>query len=155
MNRKLSLAAAMLACLSASPAAAADPNRFFHEQAERARVGGYVGLTFSFVRTAKGQPAPNLRLGMGARHLSGAAASAPFGAPRSAVELDLSAKGQPNLYFGGRRLSAARGGSGWGTGETLLVIAGVAAAVLLATQLGGSDDNHDDEQCMIEPELCD
>jgi hypothetical protein len=90
---------------------------------------------------------------MGARHLSGATAAAPIGAPRSSVELDLSASGKPNLYLGGRRLSAAEGG-GWGTGETLLVIAGVVGAVFLATQLGGSDDD-DDEQCMIEPELCD
>jgi hypothetical protein len=153
MNRKLSLVAAALACLSASPAPAADLRQLVHEQPERSRIGGYVGVTISLARTAGREHAPSLRLGMGARHLSGATAAAPIGAPRSSVELDLSASGKPNLYLGGRRLSAAEGG-GWGTGETLLVIAGVVGAVFLATQLGGSDDD-DDEQCMIEPELCD
>jgi hypothetical protein len=139
--------------VSASPAAAADLRQLINEQPERPRIGGYVGVTLSLARTARREHAPGLRLGMGARHLSGPMAAATFGAPHNAVELDLSARGRPNLYLGGRLLSAAEGG-GWGTGETLLVIAGFAGAVLLATQLGESDDD-DDEQCMIEPELCD
>ena len=153
MGRKLSLVAAALACLAASPAPAADPNMFLHEQSGRTRVGGYVGLTFSLMRTDRREQVPSLRLGMGARQSAGAASPALFSAPRS-LELGLSAKGSPNLYLGGRRLSVAEGGGGWGTGETLLAIAGVAAVVVLATQLGGSDDDDDDEQCLIEPELC-
>lgn len=153
MYRKISLAAAGVACLSASPAAAADPSPFFQDQ-QRASVGGYVGITLSLVKSGRTDSAPHLRLGMGARRSGETGSRDLAGASRNAVELDLTAKGKPNLYLGGRRLSAAEGGSGWGTGETLLVIAGVAAAILLATQLGGSDDD-DDERCMIEPELCD
>ena len=154
MYRKLSLVAAGFACLAASPATAADQNRFYHDQPQRAGLGGYVGITLSLLQSGRKQPATNLRLGMGARPSSQAGSYALTGTRRNAVELDLTAKGKPNLYLGGRRLSAAEGGNGWGTGETLLVIAGVAAAILLATQLGGSDDDDDDEQCFIEPELC-
>jgi hypothetical protein len=152
---KLSAAAAILGCLSASPAAAADPNQFFHEPSERTRSGGFLGATISILPSDRRTSGPGLRLGLGLQPHGSGKISGLAGAPRtSAIQLDFTVARRPAIYLGGRRLSAAEGGGGWGTGETVLAIAGVAAAVFLATQLGGSDDD-DDEQCMIEPELCD
>lgn len=151
---KLSAAAAILGCLSASPAAAADPNQFFHEPSERTRSGGFLGATISILSSDRRTRGPGFRLGLGLQPHGSGRISGLSGAPRtSAIQLDFTVARRPAIYLGGRRLSAAEGG-GWGTGETVLAIAGVAAAVFLATQLGGSDDD-DDEQCMIEPELCD
>jgi hypothetical protein len=153
---RLSVAAATLACLSASPVAAANPGDYFPAHSQQTRVGAYVGATISLLRTSRDSIGPSLRLGIGSRQQSSPVATELIGAPRTSVtELDLTASRRPQFYLGGRNLSAAEGSGGWGTGEVMLAIAGAAGAILLVTAVAGSDDDDDDEQCMIEPELCD
>lgn len=154
MGWRRSVAAVSLACLVASPAAAANPGDFIHEPYAQGRASGYVGATVSILKSDSPAAGPALRLGLGTRYQAGSMAAASIGAAsRSAVELDLTRR--PKLYVGGRRLSAAEGGGGLSTGEVLLAIAGAAAAVFLITTLASSDDDDDDDQCLIEPELCD
>jgi len=155
MGWKLSVAAAISACLSASPAAAANLDNYFPGHSEHERVGAYVGATVSILRSGRGPAAPSLRLGIGSHRQSGLGSTGLIAEPRSSVvELDLTSKRRPELYLGGRSLSAAENGNGWGTGEVILAIAGAAGAVFLITALADSGDD-DDDRCLIEPELCD
>lgn len=154
MTRKPFLTSLLLGSLAASQPASAEPGIIFYDQPERSRIGGYAGVTLSLARTQRNEQMARLRLGLGTRH------QAPIGAratpPRqSLLELEPLGGKRPALYLGGQRLSAAGGNGGWGTGETLLALVGVAGALFLATQLDDKDDEDDDEQCMIEPYLCD
>jgi hypothetical protein len=154
MGWRCSAAAAILGCLAAGSAAAANPGGFFHQNDEQSRAGAYIGVTLSVLTSDAPTAGPGLRLGLGTGYQAGSNTFGSTGAaPKSAIALDLTRR--PDIYVGGRRLSAAKDGSGWSTGEVILAIAGAAAAVLLVTELTSSDDNDDDERCMIEPELCD
>lgn len=149
MRLKHFVPAVMIGAILSSPARSAEVNFMHLDQAGQSRASGFIGASISLRRSDKGQTVPVLGFGMGASPWSPSGQTA-----KNIIELDPAGAKGPQVYIGGRKLQAAEGDGGIGAGAIVLAVVAAAAAALLISQAGDSDD-HDDEQCMIEPELCD
>lgn len=152
MYLKSCIGVAISACLMAHPAMAADPRNAVFANEARSTTSPYVGASISFRGDVQKGLAPRLGLDAGVSQRVPVGSMA-IGTATRAPLIELQPKTE--LKVRGRSLSAADKGGSPGVGKILLAIAAAAGAALLVSQLADSDDERDDERCMIEPELCD
>lgn len=142
----------VISALLTAPGAAADSLDLSAGGSDQYLASAHAGATISLSRSGEGNAQPRLSFGFGMRRRS----AEPHTSAPGLIEYRPIAPKYDRLYFGGRRLAAAEGGTGLGTGEILLIIAGIAASAFVVTQLNNADDERDNDherRCLV-PEGC-
>lgn len=138
----------------ANPALAADPHDFAFTPNHRESSSMYVGATVSFTGTRQKRLAPSFALDAGARRSGPATGHLAAIQPRAPLLMLQPGADGTEVRLGGRSLWA-KGDGGPDAGTILLALAAAAGGAFLVSQIVDSDKDKDDDQCMIEPELCD
>jgi hypothetical protein len=147
--------AVVIGSLIATPALAADPRNMAFADQLHGSTSPYVGVSVSLNGNSTKGLSPAFGLDAGVRPRGPESRPSTSLASRTPLFEVQPAAGGSEIRLRGRSLSATDKGDGFGAGTILLAIAAAAGAIFLVSEIVDSDNDRDDDPCLIEPELCD